>query len=69
MKNCNNFFIELVLNQEQEEYKQEGIEWQQINFFNNKEICDLVEIPRTGILAILDEACYTIGPMNDKVVN
>uniref|UniRef100_A0AAF5PRL5 Myosin motor domain-containing protein n=1 Tax=Wuchereria bancrofti TaxID=6293 RepID=A0AAF5PRL5_WUCBA len=60
-------FIELVLNQEQEEYKQEGIEWQQINFFNNKEICDLVEIPRTGILAILDEACYTIGPMNDKI--
>ncbi|MCP9258506.1 Unconventional myosin-Id [Dirofilaria immitis] len=38
-----------------------------IKFFNNKEICDLVEIPRTGILAILDEACYTIGPMNDKI--
>uniref|UniRef100_A0A915PTP0 Myosin motor domain-containing protein n=1 Tax=Setaria digitata TaxID=48799 RepID=A0A915PTP0_9BILA len=60
-------FIELVLNQEQEEYKREGIEWKQIEFFNNKEICDLVEIPRTGILAILDEACYTVGPMNDKI--
>ncbi|EJD75473.1 CBR-HUM-5 protein [Loa loa] len=60
-------FIELVLNQEQEEYKREGIEWQQIQFFNNKEICDLVEIPRTGILAMLDEACYTVGPMNDKI--
>ncbi|VDM93883.1 unnamed protein product, partial [Onchocerca ochengi] len=60
-------FIELVLNQEQKEYNREGIEWQQIQFFNNKEICDLVEIPRTGILAILDEACYTVGPMNDKI--
>ncbi|KAL4002993.1 Myosin head (motor domain) family protein [Acanthocheilonema viteae] len=60
-------FIELVLNQEQEEYKREGIEWQQIQFFNNKEICDLVEIPRTGILALLDEACYTIGPISDTI--
>uniref|UniRef100_A0A0R3RKD1 Myosin motor domain-containing protein n=1 Tax=Elaeophora elaphi TaxID=1147741 RepID=A0A0R3RKD1_9BILA len=60
-------FIELVLNQEQEEYKREGIEWQQIQFFNNKEICDLVEMPRIGILALLDEACYTVGPINDTI--
>ncbi|VDK68095.1 unnamed protein product [Gongylonema pulchrum] len=38
-----------------------------VEYFNNKVICDLVEIPRTGILPILDEACYTVGPISDKV--
>ena len=29
----------------------------QVDYFNNKVICDLVELPHKGILAILDEAC------------
>lgn len=32
--NC--FFAELVLKQEQEEYQREGIEWKNIDYFNNK---------------------------------
>ncbi|CAI5446075.1 unnamed protein product [Caenorhabditis angaria] len=60
-------FIELVLKQEQEEYEREGIKWQKIEYFNNKVICDLVEVPRTGILSILDEACASIGNVTDKV--
>lgn len=28
--------VELVLKQEQEEYKREGIEWTNIEYFNNK---------------------------------
>jgi myosin-1 len=46
----------LVLKQEQEEYNREGIEWQNIDFFNNQIICDLVEAPHKGILSIMDDA-------------
>ncbi|KHN71773.1 Myosin-IA [Toxocara canis] len=60
-------FIELVLKQEQEEYKRQGIEWKQVEYFNNKIICDLVELPRAGIISILDEACFTVGQVTDKV--
>lgn len=50
-------FIELVLKQEQEEYNREGIEWQNIDYFNNQIICDLVEAPHKGVLSIMDDAC------------
>ncbi|XP_019850778.1 PREDICTED: LOW QUALITY PROTEIN: unconventional myosin-Id-like [Amphimedon queenslandica] len=59
-------FIELVLKQEQEEYKREGIEWVHIEYFNNKIICDLVEQPHSGIIALLDEACFMVGTVTDK---
>ncbi|XP_010119149.1 PREDICTED: unconventional myosin-If-like, partial [Chlamydotis macqueenii] len=36
-------FIELTLKAEQEEYVQEGIKWTQIQYFNNKVVCDLIE--------------------------
>jgi myosin-1 len=36
-------FIELVLKTQQEEYKEEGIDWVQVKFFNNKVVCDLIE--------------------------
>ncbi|PAV91799.1 hypothetical protein WR25_18959 [Diploscapter pachys] len=60
-------FIELVLKQEQEEYEREGIKWTKIEYFNNKIICDLVELPRTGIFSVLDEACVTVGNITDTV--
>lgn len=41
-------FIELVLKQEQEEYMREGIEWTNVDYFNNQIICDLVEQPHKG---------------------
>ena len=37
-------FIELTLKAEQEEYRAEGIPWKDIQYFNNKPICDLVEL-------------------------
>ncbi|XP_012257190.2 unconventional myosin ID [Athalia rosae] len=61
-------FIELVLKQEQEEYNREGIAWKNIEYFNNQVICDLVEQPHKGILAIMDEACLTVGTMNDGML-
>ncbi|XP_043283324.1 unconventional myosin ID isoform X2 [Venturia canescens] len=61
-------FIELVLKQEQEEYKREGIAWQAIEYFNNQVICDLVEQPHKGILAIMDEACLNVGKVTDEML-
>ncbi|XP_002067667.2 unconventional myosin ID [Drosophila willistoni] len=61
-------FIELVLKQEQEEYQREGIEWTNIDYFNNKIICDLIEQPHKGIIAILDEACLSVGNVTDDTL-
>lgn len=58
---------ELVLKQEQEEYKREGIAWQNIEYFNNQIICDLVEQQHKGIIAITDEACLNVGKVTDEV--
>lgn len=59
-------FIEIVLKQEQDEYTSEGIAWQHVDYFNNKIICDLVEVPHSGILALLDEACFMVGKVDDQ---
>jgi len=60
-------FIELVLKQEQEEYRKENIQWQQIDYFNNKIICDLIDQPHRGIIATLDEACLNVGKVTDQM--
>ncbi|XP_058534201.1 unconventional myosin-Ig isoform X3 [Ochotona princeps] len=60
-------FIQLVLKQEQEEYEREGIAWQSVEYFNNAAIVELVERPHRGILAVLDEACSTAGPITDHI--
>ena len=49
-------------------YMKEGIEWQHVDYFNNKVICDLVEEQHKGILAILDEACLNVGKVTDEVL-
>uniref|UniRef100_A0A1I8PHP1 Myosin motor domain-containing protein n=1 Tax=Stomoxys calcitrans TaxID=35570 RepID=A0A1I8PHP1_STOCA len=61
-------FIELVLKQEQEEYQREGIAWKNIEYFNNKIICDLVEQPHKGMIAIMDEACLSVGKVTDETL-
>uniref|UniRef100_A0A7I4XSX4 Unconventional myosin-Ie n=2 Tax=Haemonchus contortus TaxID=6289 RepID=A0A7I4XSX4_HAECO len=51
-------FIELTLKAEQEEYVREQIRWQEIDYFNNKVVCDLIEAKRPpGIMCILDDVC------------
>ncbi|XP_030751648.1 unconventional myosin ID isoform X2 [Sitophilus oryzae] len=62
-------FIELVLKQEQEEYNREGIEWTNIEYFNNQIICDLVEAPHKGVMAIMDDACkMTAEKVTDEML-
>ncbi|XP_072244088.1 unconventional myosin-Ih [Leuresthes tenuis] len=58
-------FIQLTLKSEQEEYEAEGIEWEPVQFFNNKIICDLVEERHRGIISILDEECLRPGDATD----
>ncbi|XP_061090707.1 unconventional myosin-Ib isoform X4 [Conger conger] len=58
-------FIELTLREEQEEYIREGIEWTNIDYFNNAIICDLIENHQNGILAMLDEECLRPGTVTD----
>lgn len=58
-------FIELTLKSEQEEYLKEGIEWQNIEYFDNKVICDLIEKKHGGIIAYLDEECLRPGDTSD----
>ncbi|KAL4616612.1 unconventional myosin-Ib-like isoform X1 [Arapaima gigas] len=59
-------FIELTLREEQEEYIREGIEWKNIEYFNNAVICDLIENNKKGILAMLDEECLRPGAVSDN---
>eukprot|EP00066_Takifugu_rubripes_P024793 XP_011614059.1 PREDICTED: unconventional myosin-Ih [Takifugu rubripes] len=58
-------FIQLTLKAEQEEYQAEDIEWEPVQFFNNKIICDLVEEKHRGIISILDEECLRPGDATD----
>ncbi|XP_013416504.1 unconventional myosin-Ic [Lingula anatina] len=58
-------FITLTLKSEQDEYINEGIEWEPVQFFNNKIICDLIDAKPVGIMAILDEECLRPGDATD----
>ena len=46
-------FIELTLKSEQEEYVREGIPWTQIDYFNNKIVCELIE----GTVCVFSGSC------------
>ncbi|EDV29859.1 uncharacterized protein TRIADDRAFT_49825 [Trichoplax adhaerens] len=59
-------FINLILKSEQEEYENEGIEWETVDFFNNKEICSLLDERHHGIYAVLDEQCLRPGNVTDS---
>ena len=55
-------FIELTLKAEQEEYKLEGIKWTDIDYFNNKIVCDMIESKNSppGLLSICDDIVITM---------
>ncbi|XP_060576801.1 unconventional myosin-Ie-like isoform X2 [Ruditapes philippinarum] len=59
-------FIELTLKAEQEEYVQEGIKWTPIDYFNNKIVCDLIEMKSPpGIMCVLDDVCATLHAVSE----
>lgn len=50
----------------QEEYVQEGIKWTQIDYFNNKVVCDLIESKNPpGIMCVLDDVCATMHAVTE----
>uniref|UniRef100_A0A673ZYS8 Myosin-IIIb-like n=1 Tax=Salmo trutta TaxID=8032 RepID=A0A673ZYS8_SALTR len=49
------FFNHHIFLMEQNEYKEEGIEWETISFKDNKPILDLILTKPIGILSLLDE--------------
>lgn len=61
-------FIELTLKSEQEEYQKEEIEWQHVEYFDNKVICELIEEKHKGIIPIMDEECLRPGDATDKTL-
>ncbi|XP_008200294.1 unconventional myosin IC [Tribolium castaneum] len=61
-------FIELTLKSEQEEYLKEGIEWQNVEYFDNKVICDLIEEKHKGLIAFMDEECLRPGDSSDMTM-
>ena len=59
-------FINLTLKAEQEEYHAEGIKWKEIEYFNNKVVCDLIEERQPiGIMCVLDDVCATLHAQGD----
>ncbi|XP_024919514.1 unconventional myosin-Ib [Cynoglossus semilaevis] len=44
----------------------QGIEWTNIEYFNNAIICDLIENNQNGIMAMLDEECLRPGTVTDE---
>eukprot|EP00030_Apusomonadida_sp_AF-17_P005954 a676848_41.p1 GENE.a676848_41~~a676848_41.p1 ORF type:complete len:1040 (+),score=538.78 a676848_41:39-3122(+) len=52
------YFIANVLRSEQEEYLREGIEWTEIDYYDNQPVLDLIEgKKKIGVFPLLDEAC------------
>jgi myosin-6 len=49
------FFNQRVLKDEQELYVKESIKFKEVEYVDNQDCIDLIEIPKTGILAILDD--------------
>jgi myosin I len=58
-------FIDLTVRGEQAEYKEEGLKWTDIKFFDNKIVCDLLEGRQPpGIFRLLDDTCRTVHSLD-----
>lgn len=54
-------FNRFVLRNEQEEYEKEGIPWSFIEFPENQDVLDLIDLKGSGLLNILHDQCRTPG--------
>ncbi|RNF00969.1 myosin IF [Trypanosoma rangeli] len=63
-------FIALTLKVEQEEYVRENIPWEEIKYFNNKVVCDLIEgMQPPGLFAVIDDVCATMAKEKESVAD
>ena len=58
-------FIKYMFENDQEEYKTEGIEWKHIKYPSNKECLNMITGPFPSILTLLDQECI-LGNGNTK---
>ncbi|XP_045024997.1 myosin-VIIa isoform X1 [Daphnia magna] len=54
-ENLQQFFVRHIFKLEQEEYNQENISWQHIEFVDNQDSLDLIAIKQMNIMALIDE--------------
>ena len=54
-ENLQQFFVQHIFKLEQEEYNNEDINWQHIEFVDNQDALDLIAIKQLNIMALIDE--------------
>ncbi|XP_031335127.1 unconventional myosin-IXa-like isoform X2 [Photinus pyralis] len=62
------YFNQHVFKYEQEEYKREGIRWNNIDFMDNTGCLQLIEGKPNGVLCILDDQCNFPGASNETLL-
>ena len=63
------YFNQHVFKYEQEEYKREGISWNNIDFHDNISCLNLVQGRPYGLLCLLDDQCNFPGASDETVLN
>jgi len=59
-------FNRYVFKLEQQEYEKEGILWKFIEFPDNQDVLNLIDVKHTGIMALLDEQCILPRSTDNK---
>jgi len=63
-------FVKLTLESEQREYAAEGLKWQEIPYFNNQIVCDLIDSKKpAGIIAYCDEEAIMPSATDKSLLN
>ncbi|XP_076251183.1 unconventional myosin-IXb-like isoform X1 [Rhynchophorus ferrugineus] len=62
------YFNQHVFKYEQEEYRKEGIRWNNIDFMDNTGCLQLIEAKPNGLLCLLDDQCNFPGATNETLL-
>ena len=54
-ENLQQFFVQHIFKLEQEEYDNEGINWQHIEFVDNQDALDLIGMKPMNLISLVDE--------------